>query len=91
MISILMITHNNLRIFVTGKPPTVSFTDSESTSLKLATLLSFSSFPVSISGCDGCLGNKKPSINVVKIEPGLSEGSVMFKTISFGLSVLAKS
>ena len=77
----------NLRMFVTGNPPTVSVTSSEFTSPKVATLGSeISSFPVFSSSA--CLGRRNPSIIVVKIEPGLSEGSVKLTTASRGPSVL---
>ena len=68
---------------VTGNPPSVI---SCSDSLIAMLLLVASVFSVS-STCWGTLGNKNPSMSVVKIEPGFSDGSVMLIIRSAGDSV----
>ena len=65
---------------VTGNPPSVIWSDS------LIAMLVVSVFSVS-STCWGTLGNKNPSMSVVKIEPGFSDGSVMLIIRSAGASV----
>ena len=74
---------------VTGNPPSViSCSDSL---IAMLLLLVGSVFSVS-STCWGTLGNKNPSMSVVKIEPGFSDGSVILITKSAGDSVpIAKS